>query len=130
MKRFTRFSGTLSSQLPLLTHGPARTLNAKRFGNRFSTSEHLDRGTSRIAPEIVFEDVIGELKRASGAYAWGCCPFHDDEHPSFCCNIETGWYACKASHCAVTGDNIVSFVGRLLGLSYLQSLEYLEQRYG
>ena len=58
------------------------------------------------------------------------CPFHDDNNPSLCVNVESGWFKCMSSNCEATGSNIVGFVGHLLGYEYAESRDYLEQHYG
>lgn len=42
----------------------------------------------------------------------GCCPFHDDRHPSFSVNIKTGQFQCKA--CGASG-NYITFRAKLDG---------------
>ncbi len=44
--------------------------------------------------------------------AVGLCPFHDDEHPSFCVNLETGLWKCQSSACAAEG-NVQQFCERM-----------------
>lgn len=83
-----------------------------------------------VEPSLVFEDLLPDLAPGNNGFAWGCCPFHDDHHPSFCVNVESGWYKCHSSGCGATGSNIVGFVGALLGYEYREAREYLEQHYG
>ena len=83
-----------------------------------------------IEPQLVFEDMLHDLREGSNSFAWACCPFHDDHNPSFCVNLHTGWYKCHASHCGATGTNIVGFVGALQGIDYRAARTYLETHYG
>lgn len=83
-----------------------------------------------VEPEIVFEDMLPDLVHGKDGYAWACCPFHDDNNPSLCINVESGWYKCMSSNCGETGSNIVGFVSQLLGLEYAEARRYLEQHYG
>jgi hypothetical protein len=83
-----------------------------------------------IDPEVVYEDLLPDLSHGNEGFAWACCPFHDDNHPSLCVNVESGWYKCHSSSCGATGSNIVGFVGRLLGYEYHEARQYLEQHYG
>lgn len=69
---------------------------------------------------------IDGLKANDKGFAWGRCPFHADHSPSFSVNLRTGRYECKSTSCGAAGADLVSFVGRLHGLSYLESLEYVE----
>jgi hypothetical protein len=44
--------------------------------------------------------------------ALGLCPFHDDEQPSFCVNLETGMWKCQSSACDAKG-NVRQFCERM-----------------
>ena len=94
------------------------------------TSGKASSGSSHIDPNVVYEDLLPDLAHGNNGFAWACCPFHDDNNPSLCVNVESGWYKCMSSNCGETGSNIVSFVGRLLGYEYAESRHYLEQNYG
>ena len=83
-----------------------------------------------IDPEVVYEDMLPDLAGGSNGFAWACCPFHDDHNPSFCVNVESGWYRCFSSNCGATGSSIVGFVGALLGYEYAEARTYLEEHYG
>lgn len=83
-----------------------------------------------VDPASVFQSELTGLADGKGDFAWACCPFHDDHHPSFCVNLESGWYECRASHCGETGRNIVSFVSALHGFNFAEAREYLEAHYG
>ena len=54
---------------------------------------------SEILPEVLSRLQITKEKNGE---AWGHCPFHDDKHPSFSVNIETGAWWCFA--CAEGGS--------------------------
>ena len=41
-----------------------------------------------------------------------CCPFHDDENPSFSINLEDGKFCCHAASCGEKG-NILDFVAAM-----------------
>ena len=83
-----------------------------------------------IDPSVVFEDLLPDLAHGNNSFAWACCVFHDDNNPSLCVNVESGWYKCMSSNCGATGSNIVGFVSRLLGYEYAEARDYLEQHYG
>ena len=83
-----------------------------------------------IEPSVVFDDLLPDLAHGKNGFAWACCPFHDDNNPSLCVNVDSGWYKCMSSNCGATGSNIVGFVGHLLGYEYAESRDYLEQHYG
>ena len=84
----------------------------------------------RVEPSIVFEDLLPDLKEANSGFAWACCPFHNDNNPSLCVNLISGWYRCASSSCGATGSNIVGFVGRLLALESHEARRYVESHYG
>ncbi|MBU6257887.1 MAG: hypothetical protein KGO01_05645 [Burkholderiales bacterium] len=84
----------------------------------------------RFEPRIIFSDLLPNLAETSNDFAWACCPFHSDEHPSFSVNLRTGWYRCFSSSCGRTGNNIVGFVSALLGLLPEDARRHLEVRYG
>jgi len=46
-----------------------------------------------------------------------CCPFHDEENPSFSINLETGKYICFSGKCGKKG-NLISFISEMTGKSY------------
>lgn len=83
-----------------------------------------------VDPATVYADLLPDLAHRSKGFAWARCPFHDDNNPSLCVNVESGWYQCKSSSCGETGSNIVGFVSRLLGYEYAEARRYLEQHYG
>ena len=85
---------------------------------------------SRIDPEAVFNDLLPDLAESSNGFAWACCPFHDDRHPSFSVNLRTGGYRCYSTSCGITGSNIVGFVSALLGFSTAEARKHLEATYG
>ena len=76
--------------------------------------------------QAFYASEVADFSERDNDWAWGCCPFHDDHNPSFCMNLRTGWYQCKASHCGETGRNIVSFVGARDGLSAADAVRFLE----
>ena len=109
--------------------------NVKKVGSGY-WSAHAKPGAHRhterveLDPEVIYEDLLADLKHGNEGFAWACCPFHDDNNPSFCVNVESGWYKCHSSSCGATGSNIVGFAGALLGYEYHEARTYLEQHYG
>ncbi len=97
---------------------------------RFSLTGTRSRPKIAIAPAEVYADLLPGLADGKNGFAWCCCPFHDDHSPSFCVNVVSGWYRCYSTSCGVTGSNIVSFVGHLLGLEPADARRELEARYG
>lgn len=112
-----------------------RQRTVSRGGTKSRTSRpgvNTRRSTERvdIDPEVVYDDLLPDLAPGNNGFAWACCPFHDDHNPSFCVNVESGWYKCMSSSCGATGMNIVGFVGALLGYEYAEARHYLEEHYG
>src|SRR5665647_3281024 len=102
---------------------------AKPFKARFGAARRPPEPIT-IDPGVVFEDLLPDLKHGNDGFAWACCPFHDDNNPSLCVNVESGWYKCMSSNCGETGSNIVGFVGALLGYEYAEARRHLEEHYG
>lgn len=48
--------------------------------------------------------------KVSGNNLYGCCPFHDDKHPSFSVNLNTGQWKC---HAGCGSGNVFTFAKRL-----------------
>lgn len=81
----------------------------------------------RILQRVPLATLIGEaveLKLRSGRYV-GCCPFHAEKSPSF--TIFDDHYFCFG--CRARGDAI-SFVREMQGLSYIESLRFLAEKFG
>src|SRR4051812_12805334 len=57
----------------------------------------------------------------------GLCPFHDEKTPSFNVNPSRGGYHCFG--CGEGGD-VISFVMKLDGLSFVETVERLAEKYG
>lgn len=83
-----------------------------------------------IDPAHFYGEELPGLSTGSGEFAWACCPFHDDHHPSFCVNLESGWFRCFSSDCGENGPSIVSFVSALHEMDYAEARQYLETHYG
>lgn len=94
------------------------------------TNRHGGAYQTNVDPGVVFQGELGELKEGNEGFAWTCCPFHDDHNPSFCVNLESGWYKCHSTSCEETGSNIVGFVSALHGFNFAEAREYLETQYG
>jgi hypothetical protein len=94
-------------------------------GRNYTKARHFV-PTVLPSPADFYEAEIDGFIEYNDDWAWGCCPFHDDNSPSFCMNLRTGWYQCKSSHCGETGKSIVSFVSARDGLSKADAIRYLE----
>ncbi|HEY5975305.1 MAG TPA: DNA primase [Geobacteraceae bacterium] len=74
-------------------------------------------------------EVIGDYisLRRSGANFQGLCPFHGEKTPSFNVNPARGIFHCFG--CGV-GGNVVTFVMKMEGLSFPESVKLLAKRVG
>lgn len=74
-------------------------------------------------------DVISRVatpRRAGGSRFKALCPFHQEKTPSFHFDSNKGFYKCFG--CGKSGD-IFSFVQETEGLSFMESIETLAQRF-
>ncbi len=79
---------------------------------------------------VRIEDVVAEhvsLKGGGAGSLKGLCPFHDERTPSFHVRPGPGLWHCFG--CGEGGD-VFSFAGKINHLSFVESVEYLAQRYG
>lgn len=60
----------------------------------------------------LFADNIRGFKVGQNNQATGICPFHNDKHPSFSVNTDTGLWNCKTPSCGVKG-NAYQFAKRI-----------------
>lgn len=93
-------------------------------------SSNRSRPKVEIDVATVYQEELPDLIEGSNHFAWACCPFHDDHNPSFCVNLDTGWFRCFSSSCGETGTNILSFVSVLHDLDYSEARRYMEAHYG
>ena len=75
--------------------------------------------------EIVSQYVT--LKNAGGGSMKGLCPFHDEKTPSFNVNPSRNFFHCFG--CQEGGDAI-SFLMKMDGLSFAETVERLAEKYG
>jgi len=73
-------------------------------------------------------DVVGEYValQPSGKNHKGLCPFHNEKTPSFFVSKERNYFHCFG--CGEKGDAI-TFIGKYKHLSYVESLEFLADKY-
>lgn len=83
---------------------------------------------NRILDLAQVEDVVGDfvtLKRAGSVYK-ACCPFHNENTPSFVVSPAKGIYKCFG--CGKSGT-AVGFVMEHESMSYVEALKYLAKKY-
>jgi DNA primase len=82
---------------------------------------------ARILEQVQLKDLVAEqvsLKQQSGR-ALGCCPFHEENTPSF--YVFKDHYHCFG--CGAHGDSI-AFIRNTHGLGFVETLKWLNQRLG
>jgi DNA primase len=88
-----------------------------------------DSKIAEIRERADIAEIIGEyvtLRRA-GSNLKGVCPFHADSDPSFNVNPARQFFHCFG--CGASGD-VFSFVSRIEGIDFTESLRRLAGRYG
>jgi DNA primase len=89
--------------------------------------QFIERVKLRAPIEVVVGERVSELRRR-GALHWARCPFHEEKTPSFAVDPRRGTWRCFGA-CAEGGD-VLSFVERFDGLSFLDALRLLARQVG
>ncbi|MCW2737339.1 MAG: primase [Nocardioides sp.] len=85
---------------------------------------------AEVREKARIDDVVSQyvtLKRAGGGSLKGLCPFHDEKTPSFNVNPARQFYHCFG--CGEGGD-VISFLMKVDGLTFTESVERLGEKYG
>src|SRR6266436_1183183 len=91
---------------------------------------YTDDSKERVRDAVDMVDLVGsrvELRRAGANRLEGLCPFHDERTPSFGINPADKLFYCFG--CG-TGGDVYKFVELTEGLNFVQSMEFLAERYG
>ena len=89
-----------------------------------------DEDIAAVRERSPIDEVIGEylqLRGAGGGSLKGLCPFHDEKTPSFNVTPARGLFYCHG--CAEGGD-VIKFVQKIDGLSFVEAIERLAGRAG
>ncbi len=89
-----------------------------------------DEDIAEVRERSPIDEVVGEylqLKNAGGGSLKGLCPFHDEKTPSFNVTPARGLFYCFS--CAEGGD-VIKFVQKIDGLSFVEAVERLAGRAG
>ena len=81
----------------------------------------------RAPVEEVVRERVPDLKRKGNRW-WACCPFHDEDTPSFSVSSQLGIWHCFGA-CSEGGDQI-SFLQKLDGIGFMDAVEILAARTG
>jgi DNA primase len=89
-----------------------------------------DEDIAAVRERSPIDEVVGEylqLRNAGGGSLKGLCPFHDEKTPSFNVTPARGLWYCFS--CAEGGD-VIKFVQKIDGLSFVEAVERLAARAG
>jgi len=89
--------------------------------------QFIERVKLRTPIEVVIGERLSALRKR-GALYWACCPFHQEKTPSFAVDPRRGTWRCYGA-CGEGGD-VLSFVERFDGLSFLEALRLLARQCG
>jgi DNA primase len=89
-----------------------------------------DEDIATVRERSPIDEVVGEylqLRNAGGGSLKGLCPFHEEKTPSFNVTPARGLFYCFS--CAEGGD-VIKFVQKIDGLSFVEAIERLAARAG
>ena len=89
--------------------------------------QFIERVKLRTPIEVVVGERVAAL-RSRGSLFWACCPFHQERTPSFAVDPRRGTWRCFGA-CGEGGD-VLSFVERFDGLTFLEALRLLARQCG
>lgn len=85
--------------------------------------EFLDRLRSESDIVAVISDYVSLKKK--GRNYWGCCPFHQENTPSFSVNPEKGFYYCFGCQ---SGGNVFSFLMKVENIAFMDAVRLLAKK--
>src|SRR5579859_7091634 len=110
---------------------PRRQALGARTRRRWMVAGRIrDEDIAAVRERSPIDEVIGEylqLKGAGGGSLKGLCLFHDEKTPSFNVTPARGLFYCHG--CAEGGD-VIKFVQKIDGLSFVEAVERLAGRAG
>jgi len=89
-----------------------------------------DESIAEVREKALIDDVVGQyvtLRNAGGGSQKGLCPFHDEKTPSF--NVSPSRQSYHCFGCGEGGD-VISFLQKVDGLTFVESVERLAEKYG
>lgn len=87
--------------------------------------KYIDMAVNRISIEDVVSNYVPDLKR-KGHRLWACCPFHKENTPSFCIDIQKNMWYCFGCH---EGGNVIKFMMKIEGMSFPVAVKELLSKY-
>ena len=92
-------------------------------------NELLDEFVERVRAESDILAVVSSyvsMKRKGNRY-WGCCPFHQENTPSFSVVPDQGFFYCFGCH---AGGNVFKFISMMENISYFEAIKLQAERLG
>ncbi|KAA1417796.1 DNA primase [Nocardioides humilatus] len=89
-----------------------------------------DEDIAAVREKAHIDEVVSSyvtLRNAGGGSQKGLCPFHDEKSPSFHVTPSRGYFHCFG--CQEGGD-VIAFLMKIDGLSFVESVERLADKYG
>src|ERR1700726_4213836 len=108
----------------------AATGEANRARRWMVAGRIRDEDIAAVRERSPIDEVVGEylqLRNAGGGSLKGLCPFHEEKTPSFNVTPARGLFYCHG--CAEGGD-VIKFVQKIDGLSFVEAVERLAGRAG
>lgn len=90
----------------------------------------LDKSIQEVREKARIDDVVSQyvtLRNAGGGSMKGLCPFHDEKSPSFQVTPARQMFYCFGCQ---TGGDVISFVMKIDGLGFTETVERLAEKYG
>ena len=77
--------------------------------------KYIDMIIDRVDLEKVVSGYVGEMKR-KGHRSWACCPFHQENTPSFCVDTAKNLWHCYGS--CQEGGTVIKFIQKIENLPF------------
>jgi len=90
----------------------------------------LEKSIQEVRERARIDDVVSQyvtLRNAGGGSMKGLCPFHDEKSPSFQVTPARQMFYCFGCQ---TGGDVISFVMKIDGLGFGETVERLAEKYG
>jgi len=90
----------------------------------------LEKSIQEVRERARIDDVVSQyvtLRNAGGGSMKGLCPFHDEKSPSFQVTPARQMFYCFGCQ---TGGDVISFVMKIDGLGFTETVERLAEKYG
>lgn len=92
-------------------------------------NEALDEFVEKVRAQSDILSIVSQyvpLKRKGNRY-WGCCPFHQEQTPSFSIMPEKGFFYCFGCH---AGGNVFKFLSLVENVTYFEAIKLQAEKLG